>query len=55
MAAYAVRLLAKEYWLALLEGQSRPLLVSIVILILVLIVSRRVIAIVASVVVSRTH
>ena len=54
MAACAVRL-AEEYWLALLEGQSRRLLVSIVISILVSIVPRRVIVIVASVVVSYTR
>ena len=54
VAACAVRL-AKKYWLALLEGQSRRLLVAIVISILVSIVPRRVIAIAASVVVSHTR
>ena len=54
VAVCAVRL-AEEYWLALLEGQSRRLLVSIVISILVSIVPRRVIVIVASVVVSHTR
>ena len=54
VATCAVRL-AEEYWLALLEGQSRRLLVSVVISILVSIIPPRVIVIVASIVVSHTR